>query len=224
MHRTLWSLYPSPQQVAHAACQRILATAAAAIRERGHFRLVLAGGTTPEQCYRLLAQQSANWSRWHLYFGDERCLPTDHPERNSLMVATALTDQVAIPAAQVHSIPAERGAEEAAAAYSAQLAESLPFDLVLLGMGEDGHTASLFPGQHHPPETLAVAVHNAPKPPPDRVSLNYTTLARSHEILILVTGASKREALRRWRAGEPLPITALSTGGHVTTLVDQACW
>ena len=208
--------------VALEAAQRILQSAARAITARGLFRIVLAGGRTPEAAYRLLAGADADWSRWEIYFGDERCLPVDDAERNSTMAARALLDTVAIPAANVHSIPAEHGAEAAAKAYQPVIRAALPFDLVLLGIGEDGHTASLFPGQQHPAGQLVHAVHNAPKPPPDRVSLGTDALSEAREVLILATGAGKRAAIQSWQAGEPLPIAAIGGPASVDVLLDRA--
>jgi 6-phosphogluconolactonase len=208
--------------VALEAAQRILQSAALAITARGLFRIVLAGGRTPEAAYRLLAGADTDWSRWEIYFGDERCLPVDDAERNSLMAARALLDAVAIPAANIHPIPAEHGSEAAAKAYQPVIRAALPFDLVLLGIGEDGHTASLFPGQQHPAGQLVHAVHNAPKPPPDRVSLGTDALSEAREVLILATGAGKRSAIKAWRAGEPLPIAAIGGPASVDVLLDRA--
>ncbi len=219
---TRWQVYPDASAVAAAAAERILSTAPSAITERGAFHLVLAGGSTPQAAYRLLAGAQADWSRWHIWFGDERCLPPSDPERNSRMAALAWLERVPIPPAQVHLIPAELGPEAAAARYAATLKSALPFDLVLLGMGEDGHTASLFPGQQHPPEELVHPVHGAPKPPPERVSLGLTALAASRRLLVLVSGKAKCEAVRRWRAGEDLPVARVQCGAGVEVLLDRA--
>jgi 6-phosphogluconolactonase len=213
---------PSADDVAERAGEFILAAADDAIRQRGAFRLVLAGGTTPAACYARLSAAQADWHCWHIYFGDERCLPPGDPQRNSAMAAARLTDRVAIPPHQVHPIPAERGAQAAATAYEETIRDVLPFDLVLLGMGEDGHTASLFPGHRHPPGPLVVPVHGAPKPPTERVSLSARALASSRAILVLVTGPGKRAALRRWRAGNDLPVARVVTGNDTLLLVDQA--
>jgi 6-phosphogluconolactonase len=208
--------------VADAAAEIILAEAAAAIGARGAFRLVLAGGSTPLAAYRKLAVATADWRNWHIYHGDERCLPVEHAERNSHAADAAWLDRVPIPRAQLHPIPAEQGAEAAASAYEAVVAAALPFDLVLLGMGEDGHTASIFPGQETRPGPLVMPVHEAPKPPPDRVSLTPSALCRARRMLILVTGAGKRPAMQRWQAGEGLPVARVAVGGNALVLLDHA--
>ena len=219
---TRWHVLNDPDAVAAGAAQRILQAASRAIDERGVFRIVLAGGRTPEAAYRLLVDADNDWSRWEIYFGDERCLPVDDVERNSAMATRALLDSVDVPAANIHPIPAELGAEAAAGEYEAVVRETLPFDLVLLGMGEDGHTASLFPGQQHPADELTHAVHNAPKPPPDRVSLSARALSEARAVLVLVTGAGKRAAVRDWRSGEPLPIAEIGGPAPVDVLLDKA--
>jgi 6-phosphogluconolactonase len=219
---TRWHVYADPTEVARKTAERILAAADRAIAARGVFRIVLAGGRTPEQAYRLLRDADTDWSRWQVYFGDERCLPPQDPQRNSVMAARAWLDPMPIPTGNIHPIPAERGAKAAARAYAQVIARALPFDLVLLGMGEDGHTASLFPGQAHTESESVHAVHDAPKPPPERVSLSRSALGDAREILILVTGEGKRDALRRWRAGEPLPVASIRGPGGVDVLLDQA--
>ena len=212
---------PDVAAVAAATAELVLTAAAEAIDARGAFRLVLTGGNTPLAAYRLLAQADADWLRWHIYHGDERCLPVSDADRNSLAADEAWLGQVPIPAAQVHPIPAELGAEAAAAAYESVVAAALPFDLVLLGMGEDGHTASLFPEQEIRPGPLVMAVHDAPKPPPDRVSLTPSALCRTRQMVVMVTGASKRPALARWQAGEGLPVARVAAAGNALVLLDQ---
>jgi len=219
---TRWHVLDNPDAVAAQAAQRILQAASRAITDRGLFRIVLAGGRTPQAAYGLLVGADTDWSCWEFYFGDERCLPVDDAARNSLMAARALLDSVAVPAANIHPIPAERGAEAAASAYEPVVRAALPFDFVLLGMGEDGHTASLFPGQRHPADQLVHAVHNAPKPPSDRVSLSASALSEAREILILVTGTGKQAAIQGWRAGERLPIAEIVGSTSVDVLLDKA--
>lgn len=216
-----FELFESADQVAAETAARILRSARRAIDDRGRFVLVLAGGRTPLAAYNLLVGRSADWERWHIFLGDERCLPAADPDRNSVAVRRSLLDRVPIPPASWHPIAAERGAEDAAALYEQEVGAALPFDLVLLGMGEDGHTASLFPGHEVPVDRLVVPVHGAPKPPPDRVSMTARALAAASELLILVTGASKRDALRVWRTGGDLPVARVASAGSARILVDR---
>ena len=215
-------ILPTAEAVAARASELILEAANTAIHRRGAFSLVLAGGTTPAACYRRLAKAQADWLNWHLYFGDERCLAPTDLQRNSVMAADLLTNRVPIPAHQVHPIHAERGPDAAARDYEATIQSTLPFDLVLLGMGEDGHTASLFPGHRHTADSLVVPVHDAPKPPPERVSLGAPAIDGCRQLLVLVTGAGKRPAMQRWREGDDLPIARLAKGDHATVLLDEA--
>lgn len=204
-----WHPLETADQVAEAVCQLILDAAKQSITERGQFKLVLAGGSTPEKVYRLLAKANADWSKWHVYFGDERCLPLNHADRNSVMAAKALLSHVAIPEPQIYTIAAELGPEIGAQHYRQVIAAALPFDMVLLGMGEDGHTASLFPGHKHQQDELAHAVYHSPKPPSERVSISAKALSDTRQLIFLITGKSKQDAVRQWRQGVDLPVAAI---------------
>jgi len=218
---TRWHRFSDGDAVAQNAANRILRAAGEAISKRGVFRIVLAGGRTPEHAYRLLVTADTDWDRWEVYFGDERCLPPKNSERNSLMAEKAWLGCTPIPNQNIYPIPTEKGAEPAAKEYEAKIKRVLPFDLVLLGMGEDGHTASLFPGQEYPNTELVHAVHNAPKLPSDRVSLSIRALSDARQVLIIATGSSKREAIRAWKEGRYLPITAVQGHTGVDVLLDQ---
>ena len=207
-----------------AAYARILRAASDAIEQRGEFVIVLAGGRTPREVYRMLRHADTDWSRWQAYFGDERCLPPDDDERNSRMAADAWLDHVSIPPSRVHIAPAELGADAAARAYAETLRDVAEFDLVLLGLGEDGHTASLFPDHDwgigaEASDTLAVL--DAPKPPPQRVSLTARRLSRARNVLFLIEGESKRDAVAQWRAGANIPARAIQPEGGVDVLVES---
>ena len=220
-----WHPVSDERALQRAALEAILAGAAQAIRERGLFRLVLAGGNTPREIYRKLITSQTDWAAWHIYFGDERCLPQADPERNSRMAAEAWLDRAPIPRPQVHAIPGELGASRAAITYAETLQPVGDFDLVLLGLGEDGHTASLFPGREWgtapgSPDTLAVL--DAPKPPRQRVSLSAARLSRARQVLFLVGGESKRGAVAGWRAGEDIPARAIVPAAGVDVLVESA--
>lgn len=211
--------------MARAAVQRIAEAAAAAIDARGVFRIVLSGGSTPRMAYEALRTLATPWPAWRVYYGDERCLPAEHADRNSRMAADAWLNEVPIPRGNVHPIPAELGPERGAAAYGRVLQEVDDFDLVLLGLGEDGHTASLFPGHdlgQAPGSPAALPVHDAQKPPPERVSLSAARLSRARQVLFLVTGAGKRQAVAAWRGGEPIPAAAIAPASGVDVLVDAA--
>ena len=217
-----WLILTDADAVATRATELILQAATHAIEERGVFRLVLAGGRTPGNVYRQLAASQADWNHWHLYFGDERCLPADHAERNSRMAADAWLARGQVPADHIHAIPAELGAATATHRYAESIRQARPFDMVILGLGEDGHTASLFPGHAFPPGELVHAVHYAPKPPPERVSLSAESLSDSRHVLVLVTGSGKREAVREWQQGADLPIARITARQQLTVLLDEA--
>ena len=219
-----WHFLETADQVAQVVCQRILESAQLAIKQRGRFKLVLAGGSTPEKVYALLANSTADWPLWHIYYGDERCLPEQHQDRNSLMASRVLLEKVAIPSSQIYTIPAELGPEQAAERYGKIVADALPFDLVLLGMGEDGHTASLFPGHQHQLDELAHAVYNSPKPPPERVSMSAKALSDTHQLAFLITGSSKQEAVIQWRSGKDLPVATITPTVPVDIYIDRAAF
>jgi len=219
-----WHILETADQVALAAYQQILKSAEQAIADHGTFKLVLAGGSTPEKVYRLLANADADWTKWSIYYGDERCLPANHVDRNSLMATQAFLEKVAIPDAQIFTIPAELGPESAAKKYQQIIANTLPFDMVLLGMGEDGHTASLFPGHQHREDELAHAVYNAPKPPPERVSISAKALSSTQQLIFLITGTNKQEAVKNWRSGQDLPVATIAPKNPIDIYIDRdAC-
>ena len=220
-----WHAVADERALQQAAIEAILASAAQAIHERDQFHLVLAGGETPREIYRRLGTEQTDWSAWHIYFGDERCLRPVDAARNSRMVAEVWLAHVSIPPIQVHTIAGECGALEAARRYAETLQKVGDFDLVLLGLGEDGHTASLFPGHEWgaapgSPDTLAV--FDAPKPPPQRVSLSAVRLSRARQVIFLVRGESKRRAVADWRARKDIPARAIMPAAGVDVLVESA--
>lgn len=193
-----------------AVAQRIAETAAQAIAARGVFHVALAGGETPRRCYEKLCYLPVDWAHVQIYFGDERCLPQGDVQRNDTMVRATLLEHITVPQANIHPIPAELGVIAAAAAYTAML-EQVALDMVLLGMGEDGHTASLFPDNPATESTATVVpVFNAPKPPAERVSLGMNTINAARQKLFLVAGAGKRKALEQMSLGKLLPAARVS--------------
>ncbi|HEY4887955.1 MAG TPA: 6-phosphogluconolactonase [Candidatus Dormibacteraeota bacterium] len=186
----------SAEDVASAAAADI----AEALRD-GARSLVLAGGTTPRRCYELLSRMEVDWGRVSILFGDERCVRPDHPDSNYRMAREALLDRVS--PATVYRMPAELGPDEAAGLYAHVVAAVAPLDVVVLGVGEDGHTASLFPG--HPALNatgLAVGIRDSPKPPSQRVTLTLAALQAARRVIILATGAGKADAVAKAKRHE----------------------
>lgn len=210
-----WHHSPSDSAWLEAALGVIARAEGEALAARGEFHIVLAGGGTPRRVYEALAQEVHDWSRWQVWFGDERCLPADDPERNSVMACAALAE---VPV-HWHIIAGEQGPAFASARYDAELAGVADFDLVVLGLGEDGHTASLFPGKDLADMPDAYMVLDAPKPPPERVTLSAARLSRARQVLFLVTGQSKREAVARWHAGVSIPAAAIQPVDGVDVLL-----
>ncbi|MBA0014424.1 MAG: 6-phosphogluconolactonase [Nitrosospira sp.] len=219
-----WHTASNLQDLHDAALTAILDSAMLAIRQRGAFHLVISGGETPRKIYQQLRTAQADWSKWHIYFSDERCLPTTDKNRNSRMAGEAWLDLVPIPESQIYIIPTEIGAPQSALRYAAILSTVKMFDLVLLGLGEDGHTASLFPNHDwgdKPDSPNTLAVINAPKPPSERVSLSATRLSHSRGVLFIVAGESKRNAVAKWRHGENIPAQAIVPEAGVDILIES---
>jgi 6-phosphogluconolactonase len=210
-----WQPFDSIDDLRHAVCNAVVLNASRAIAQRGRFNLVLAGGNTPRAIYRLLRDRQTDWSKWHVYHGDERCLSLNHEDRNSLMVQQVLLNHVPIPAQQVHHIPAELGPIAGASAYAKTLQGLGPFDLVLLGLGEDGHTASLFPGHVVDNSADAVPVLDSPKPPSERVSLSQNRLSNAEQVIFIVSGVGKQQAVDEWRRGVAIPATLIQPDNGV---------
>jgi 6-phosphogluconolactonase len=208
--------------LAQAATTAILTAAEQAIASHGAFKIVLAGGNTPTLVYQQLSQSQAQWDKWWIFWGDERCLAADDPERNSLMAIQAWLSKVTIPCSQIFPISAEHGAQQAARAYEQQIKRHLPFDLVLLGMGEDGHTASLFPCHPHNLDELVHAVYPAPKLPANRVSLSVKALSDSEDVSFLITGANKFKAFKLWQKGVNLPVAQIQARKNTVIYADYA--
>ncbi len=220
-----WHVFTDDASLVADALARVMTASRDAIAERGAFDIVLAGGSTPRKLYRDLREIDSNWNLWHIWFGDERCAPPDDPERNSRMARDEWLGHIPVPAANVHPIPAEAGARDAATLYARELRGVDAFDLVLLGLGEDGHTASLFPGHiwgAHIDSPDAMAVFDAPKPPPERVSLSAQRLSNARHVLFLVEGGGKRDAVAAWKRGDPIPAASVAPESGVDVLLDAA--
>ena len=217
-----WHEFATSVEVADAVLNQIVISAKQAISARGCFKIVLAGGSTPEKIYQQLVTADTDWSKWHIYQGDERCLPVDDKDRNSVMATNALLSKVAVPEHQIFDMPTELGAVEAAKKYRSIIAEAGQFDLVLLGMGEDGHTASLFPEHENNLEETVHEIYNSPKPPSERISLSAKTLANTRQCFFIVTGESKVDPVKQWKQGVNLPVASISPQSGVDIYIDKA--
>jgi 6-phosphogluconolactonase len=226
------AVHPTPEDLARAT--------AAWLRERAatagpRFAVCLAGGSTPRRVYELLASAERDqfpWDRAHWFFGDERFVPHDHPDSNYRMAREAMFDAAPVPAANLHPIPTAGQPAQAARRYESELREFYGaatldpqrplFDVVLLGLGEDGHTASLFPGTKalQERERWVVDVLN-PKSEP-RITLTYPALESTRDLAFLVAGAHKRDILARVRGGEDLPAARLRGRAAPYWFVDRA--
>jgi len=222
--------------VADEAARRFSALAAEAAGARGRFSAALSGGSTPGALFRRLAgepyRSETPWSQVHLFWSDERCVPPDDPESNYRLAGSALLSHVPIVADQVHRIRGEMAPERAAQVYELALQDFFcgplaRFDLVLLGLGEDGHIASLFPGSAAllERERLAVAVEaHYQDRPAQRVTLTLPAINSAREILILVTGRAKAEIVQAVLEGPDTGLPAQlvrPTAGQVTWLLDD---
>jgi 6-phosphogluconolactonase len=227
-----WHSLENSAVVAEVIFQQIKILSQQAIENKGQFKIVLAGGTTPGLIYKKLVDLKTDWSKWRIFFGDERCLDAENADRNSKMANDLWLNLVAIPDQNIHIMQAHLGAKSAAQLYQVQIDSALPFDLVLNGMGEDGHTASLFPQQFLNPDInnslqSVLAIYNSPKPPSDRVSLSTKTLSSTYKSFIIITGVAKYPAVKLWKNGESFPINQLScldkadNKGEVDIYIDQ---
>ena len=196
-------VYATPQLAVEALAQAVRGLSADSVAARGRFTVALSGGSTPAALYRLLASQpfadDIDWSRWYVFWGDERCVPPDHPDSNFGMARRTLFDHVPIPTSQVHRMVGEDPPQQAADDYALALANALApdgrLDLALLGIGDDGHTASLFPGTVALEEReRLVAANWVPHFDAYRITLTLPTLNRARQVAaVLATGADKAE-------------------------------
>jgi 6-phosphogluconolactonase len=228
--------YSDPEALARAAALYFVDCAAAAISERGQFSVVLAGGSTPKATYQLLATvefaHHINWEKVNVFWGDERMVPPDHEDSNYKMANNALLRYLPIPKAQIHRMPGEIDPKEAARVYELSLRnffgdKPLHFDLVLLGLGEDGHTASLFPGTTGLRETQRWVIANyVRKLSSWRLTLSRTAINSAINVAFLVSGENKADALHRVLAGryepEMLPAQFIRPKGQLRWIVDTA--
>jgi 6-phosphogluconolactonase len=230
-------VFPSPSAVAEAAARHFVAASAAAIAARGQFTVALSGGSTPEALHRRLAEPDyaaqVNWPRVHVFFGDERAVPPDDARSNYGKARETLLTRVPLPPENLHPMAGGLLPNEGAAQYERALAEhfgadNLPrFDLILLGMGDDGHTASLFPGMPALDErarwVVATDVPPYVQPNVSRITLTYPVLNAARVALFLVTGNGKAARLGEVLSGDSaLPAARVNPAdGELIWLLDE---
>jgi len=234
-------ILPDEDALAARAADLFAQAAQEAAAARGRFAVALSGGASPRPLYRLLARQQFTqkipWRRVHLYWGDERCVPPDDPESNHGAAERLFIRHVPIPAANVHRVRGEEGAERAADAYEEELralaarerpTSELPvFDLVLLGLGADGHTASLFPHSPELEEVERLAVATVAPDGSPRVTVTYPVIGAARRVWFLVSGAAKAgmvaEVLEGLRVPKAVPAQAVApVKGTLTWMLDEA--
>jgi 6-phosphogluconolactonase len=224
----VWVAVPGPPELAEAAASWTAERITGAVTARGACYLALAGGETPRGCYERLARppyrESLPWGSVFVYWSDERQVPLDDPASNYAMAKAALLDHVPIPPEQV--FPLVGDPTPVLRRVPADAAGRPRFDVIHLGLGDDGHTASLFPGSPVLQEARALVamVHDAPKPPPERLTLTFPVINAARAVLFMVQGASKREALARVRRRDPnVPASHVQpVDGELQFLVDRA--
>jgi 6-phosphogluconolactonase len=231
--KTLVVVVPDADILASTVASRLVAKIVDAQAERGAASVVLTGGRIAGKVLHtvkdLPAAAAIDWSRVDLWWGDERFLPAGHPDRNETQARAALLDALPLDPARVHPMPATDGpdgenAEAAATRYAAELADTPPFELLMLGVGEDGHVASLFPNHPVLNETGTVAAtFDSPKPPPTRITLTMPTIQTADEVWLIAAGPDKADAVGRALNGDKaLPAAHASGATKTYWLLDRA--
>jgi 6-phosphogluconolactonase len=235
-------VHHSAEELVERTADRVISALAAAVDTNGPAHLVVTGGGILERLLEALGARGTEvpWRQVHVWWGDERYVPADSDERNDRPAMRLLFDRVDVDPAKLHRMPAADAGfgddvESAADSYAAELARAVDggadgavpaFDVVLLGVGPDGHCASLFPG--HPGtrvlDTSVIAVHDSPKPPPDRLSLTFPTLDAAKEIWFVASGSGKADAVARALSGAPreeVPSAGPRGRDHTLWLLDE---
>ncbi len=232
-------ILPTPGVLAEQVAVIVADLSAQALAARGRFTVAISGGSMPKVLGAGLATEPQrsriDWTAWHVFWADERCVPLDHEQSNYLGAKRHFFDRIAIPDNQIYTPDASLDPDAAAHAYQANIAAVLPttpdgwprFDLILLGMGEDGHTASLFPGHPLLNETSrwVAPIFDSPKPPPERITLTLPVINQAANVAFITTGAGKADALRRiWEPeDESLPAGRVQPeDGTLHWFVDEA--
>ncbi len=236
MNRPIVNRLPDGAAVADAVAVAVLEKLASVLQQKPLAHFVVTGGTVGIASLASLARLddgSVDWSRVHVWWGDERFVDKASGDRNAVQARNAWLSHCAIPESNIHEFPAsDEGLdlqaagqlfEQELARFSSADAGYPKFDLLLLGMGPDGHIASLFPGQEHEPESVVVSVDDSPKPPAMRLSLNYKVINAANEVWFTVAGADKAEAVSVAFGDEPqsLPVGRIAGTSRTVWFIDQ---
>ncbi len=224
MSAALITEFADLESLSAAAAEAIAETASRAAAERGRFSLALSGGGTPRRTYERLAALRMPWESTHIFWGDERCVPRENPASNYRMARETLLSRAAIPAANIHPMPCDPASAEAGArSYEAELRSFFgaepAFDLILLGLGPDGHTASLFPGEptlHESKRWVLSTPGRAANPPVPRLTLTYPAISASRGVLLLAAGAGKKALVESAARGDAAFPAALARAAGET--------
>jgi len=208
------------------ALTHILEAATEAIRKRKKFNIALSGGESPKIIYQALKRIETKWDLWHIWLADERCLPADDKDLNITLIRNEFLSGVGIPFDNIHPIKCEKGPIASAEIYSQEISRITSFDLILLGIGEDGHTASLFPGNNlyetfGGPDVLPVL--NSPKYPAERVSLSLSKINTAEKIIFLVTGDKKNKIVKSFLKNKKMPATQVKGKSRTILLYCPKC-
>jgi 6-phosphogluconolactonase len=201
-----WFVFENVEQLSKQLANDILHIARQSIRVTNKFTIVLAGGTSFSSVYRILNNSTSNWKKWHIYIGDERCLALGDKNRNDYLINKIWLGNGLIPKKNIHFIHSELGVDIGASNYEKVVREIEKFDMVLLGMGEDGHTASLFPNRIYDKDKSVIVEKNSPKYPKNRISMSCKMLNKSSHVFKVINGASKKNVVDLWLKGADLPI------------------
>jgi 6-phosphogluconolactonase len=222
------------EAAARRTCEEVALELERACAQERAVHVALSGGETPRRAYELLAAEPARWRTAEVWFADERCVAPEHEDSNYRLAAEALLDRAAIPAPRVHRMEGELGPEQGARRYADALRSRLTrdedgspvLDVIVLGIGPDGHVASLFPEADTlsaGPEAVCLGVHDSPKPPPERITLTLPVLRAARRCVMLALGSEKAAAVAGM-LGEPTPCVpaSLLRRGRLTVIVDDA--
>lgn len=212
-----WKEFSSIEELQATLLSAIEHQAMAAIKKTGSFKVILAGGTTPEKIYHsFLKFNQAGFKRWEIFIGDERCLEPNDKNRNSQMIRNTFLNHLdSINMPKFFPIKSELGPIDGANDYDSLIDSYDFFDLALLGLGEDGHTASLFPGHQWNQGANVIPVNNAPKPPSDRISLTPKAFSKSKKIIFIVTGKNKCIPVENWKSQKPIPASQILSNNPI---------